>query len=165
MNCTDVQDLMAGFVAHEISMELSKDVTQHIKTCEVCRIWHEEVLESTVLWQDNRPVPGLDLATSVIQQLALRASHSGDCGEPSTPSLFDVSVLGHVPPRLTKQPERKSHWNLYNIAFLHYGVAASITMVLFQFGVFQRLGMLAAHGVMLSNEIHILFVLLSNHSY
>ncbi|MCL6633531.1 MAG: hypothetical protein K6T63_12980 [Alicyclobacillus herbarius] len=136
MNCTEVQDQMAAYVTQDVPPEMSRDIWEHIRTCEMCRDWYEEVLELAVLWEDDTPVPNLDLATPVLRRLASRT------------------------------PCRKTRWNLsIRTALMHYGVAASITVALFHFGVFQRLGTLDAHSVRLSHGIHSILQWFSNYSF
>ncbi len=157
MNCKDTQDLIAGYVADDIPQALATEVTKHIIDCLVCHYWYQEVLELYDVWQDTRPVPGLNLATPVLRQIADYTRNTVQ-HEEYVPTVLETSSSMHALPHL--KPQR----NLRSTALVHYGVAASIAIALFQFGAFQRLGALATHGMVLSNAIKDLFGLLSNHA-
>jgi hypothetical protein len=106
------------------------------------------------LWEDASPVPNLNLVIPVLERLGSLTSAA-----PITVASFATPA----PLGSELQKWRRTRWNLSNrMVLLHYGVAASITVALFQSGVFENLGSLAKHGVVLSNQVNSLIRLLSS---
>lgn len=153
MNCTDVQEWMPALVAREVSPDIAHAVHEHMDGCAQCREWHEEVLEMVDMWQNTNPVKDLDLVTPVLQRLRAQTDSSRPFVERHNPP--SVSVI-------ERESRRRTWWNKSDrMALLHYGVAAIITVALFQLGVFQQLGELASHGAELSNHMDSLIRLIS----
>ncbi|MCL6625889.1 zf-HC2 domain-containing protein [Alicyclobacillus shizuokensis] len=141
MKCSEVQDLMAAFVTRDLPTTKAEAVRRHIKTCEECRLWHQEVLGLADVWMEDVQVSGLNLVDAVLSRLEVadRSPELGDSG---------VAPRWNVPSRIT---------------LVHYGLAASIALALFQFGVFARLGAtLMQNGLVLSDRIYSLMHFLSN---
>jgi predicted anti-sigma-YlaC factor YlaD len=132
---------MAAFVTRDLPPMAAEAVRCHIETCEECRRWHQEVLDLADVWTEDVQVPGLNLVDAVLSRLEVADT---------SPELGDQGVT----PR----------WNVPSrITLVHYGLAASITLALFQLGVFARLGAtLVQNGLVLSGQVHTFMQLLSN---
>lgn len=106
------------------------------------------------LWNSGRPMPGLNLVRPVLERLRSVT--------PVAPAIAKDSALPETL-NLAVRKGPKPGWNLSNrMVFWHYGVAASVTATLFEFGVFQSLGSLANHSVAVSTFLDSLVQLLSS---
>lgn len=135
MRCQDVCASMAAFVDWELPPAQSRAIARHIARCGDCRQWYREVLDLAEAWHDDREVPGLDLTTPIRERL--RAEPPGH-GSPAR----RAATTWRTPQAL---PGRR--------IFLHYIVAASMALILFNLGVFQHVGALAHHGAALSGHV------------
>ncbi|CAM2928721.1 zf-HC2 domain-containing protein [Paenibacillus sediminis] len=116
MRCNDVQNQMSAYVTHELAPEAARLVQQHIHTCAKCHAWYEEVTEMLHIWNEaEHSSSSYDLVAEVMTKLAV--------AYPDAPSI-------------TETKKRR----LVNSQLYHYGLVACLTIIMFQFGVFEKLG-------------------------
>ncbi|GAB6991272.1 anti-sigma factor family protein [Paenibacillus pini] len=118
MNCDIIQYQMAAYVAHELSPETSLIMDRHIQSCPSCQEWLHEVMAMSRMWQDSSSLSedAPDLVTSVMQEIR----------------QMPVSKIRSRDKSTNASPQRSM--------FVHYTIAACLTFLLFQFGVFEHLG-------------------------
>ncbi|QQE78975.1 hypothetical protein [Alicyclobacillus sp. SO9] len=145
MNCTDVQMWISSPLTSDVAVDTLYEISQHINSCEECQNWYEEVQELAQLWEDDTPVENLDLVTPVLKELAGR---SAAVPQVQKNSGFRTGLAG------LKLPVGTS--------MLNYGVAASITIALFGFGIFQHASTLAQGSLGLSTQFSHFINMISN---
>ena len=139
MRCQEVCDRMALFVAWELPPAQSRAVARHIARCASCRLWYREVVDLAEAWHDDREVPDLDLVTPVLKRLPAATGDAARRDERPAAPTTRVPEAPWVPPR--------------RLIVLHYAVAATMVLALFNLGVFQHMGDLAQHGAALSRPV------------
>lgn len=154
MKCAQVEEQMAAYVVHELQDEVFHEIRCHIQTCESCQRWYREVLKMAQIWAGEA---GKDTTFPV---------------EPPIAKEQPLSELNLVEPVLRKLQSRhlpqkwRQHRSLSGMSsrmvYVHYGLAASFTIALFQFGVFQHLGLgIVNNSILLSHQVQSLLQILS----
>lgn len=133
MNCSEIEELMAAYVSGEIGRTREQAVATHLLSCASCRAWHDDVRAAWGLWED-----GLTLGPDALPAAAVVV-------EPVTaaePDLVTMAVPDLVTPVMqrVRQPRPVLPTLPLRHALVHYGVAASVAMILFSTGLMDRYG-------------------------
>lgn len=131
MTCDEIQDLLPAFVTGDLQAESSVRIQQHLETCDDCALWYGELIEMLRTWQHPVPEEAPNVTWAVLHRLE------------SGPIRLDAPSPGPGPTHTDhgrfRRQARKS-------VFFHYGLAASLTVALFNFGAFARWGNEWAHA-------------------
>lgn len=129
MNCATVKEWMPHYIDGILSPEVELNIRLHINSCPDCAEWLEEAREMSVLWTNmengQEPLGSLeipDLTAQVMIQI-----------EQLEEGRRERNIKATMARRRTAP---KTSW-------VHYGVAACLTFLLLQFGVFENL----AYGI------------------
>lgn len=121
MNCEEAQDMMASFVANQELPQMSSAFADHLQTCAECRAWLEEVQQTWQLWQARNPAE-MTILLETEKPIAI-------------PNLV-ASVMQRL------NPAAETIWPVNaRVTLWHYGIAASLTLALSQFGIPQLVGL------------------------
>ncbi len=129
MNCATVKEWMPHYTEGLLSPEMEQSIQLHIETCPNCAQWLEEARELSALWvemdsnQDQLELMDFpDLTAGVMAQIDLLENGRRERAIKATMAR--------------RRSAPRTSW-------IHYGVAACLTFLLMQFGVFEHL----AYGI------------------
>lgn len=123
VNCHYIKEWIPHYIEGLLPDDMERLVALHIRTCPECAMWLEEAKEMARIWAEGgaaspeEEIP--DLTGSVMAAIE-EMEQERQKEEP-------------VRPAARRQPVRRVSW-------VHYGVAACLTVLLAQFGVFEQLG-------------------------
>ncbi|QWU17510.1 Putative zinc-finger [Paenibacillus sophorae] len=126
MKCNTVMEWLPHYIEGLVTPEAEREMTQHIVACPDCARWLEEARAMEEIWKeadsasDFQPLSGIpDLVPQVMAEIErLEAVRQSD---------------GAGPAASRRRSARRTSW-------VHYGLAACLTFVLLQYGVFEQLG-------------------------
>lgn len=129
MNCATVKEWMPHYIEGLLSPEMEQSIHLHIESCPNCAQWLEEARELSALWvemdsnQDQLELMDFpDLTAGVMAQIDLLENGRRERAVKATMAR--------------RRSAPRTSW-------IHYGVAACLTFLLMQFGVFEHL----AYGI------------------
>ncbi|WP_195724209.1 anti-sigma factor family protein [Paenibacillus monticola] len=129
MNCATVKEWMPHYIEGLLSPEMEQSIRLHIESCLNCAQWLEEARELSALWvemdsnQDQLELMDFpDLTAGVMAQIDLLENGRRERAVKATMAR--------------RRSAPRTSW-------IHYGVAACLTFLLMQFGVFEHL----AYGI------------------
>jgi predicted anti-sigma-YlaC factor YlaD len=130
MNCATVKEWMPHYIDGLLSPEMELSIRLHIDFCPECAQWLEEAREMSAMWAEmESQLPGTQETMDF-------------------PDLKD-GVMAHIESMEAERKERMVTNTLARRRFapktswMHYGLAACLTFLLLQFGVFENL----AYGI------------------
>lgn len=129
MNCAIVKEWMPHYIEGLLSTEMERDISLHIQFCPDCTHWLEEAREMSTLWSE------MDSNKEQLEQMDF-------------PDLT-ANVMAHIEELETGRRERVAKATsvrrryIPKASWMHYGVAACLSFLLLQFGVFENL----AYGI------------------
>lgn len=130
MNCAIVKEWMPHYIDGLLTPDMELSIQLHIESCPDCAQWLEEAREMSALWsemdldreQQQEQIDFPDLAAGVMAHIEqLETGRRGRANKATT-------VRRRFAPRTS---------------WMHYGVAACLSLLLLQFGVFENL----AYGI------------------
>ncbi|OBZ11629.1 hypothetical protein A8L34_14870 [Bacillus sp. FJAT-27264] len=130
MNCATVKEWMPHYIDGLLSPEMELSIRLHIESCPDCAQWLTEVREMSALWAD----------------MEARLPHTE---EPMEYPDLKTDVMAHIESLEAERRKRAVTGTLARRRFapktswMHYGLAACLTFLLLQFGVFENL----AYGI------------------
>ncbi|MDT3425937.1 anti-sigma factor RsiW [Paenibacillus forsythiae] len=140
MKCDAVMDWLPHYIEGLLSPEAEREMTRHIGACPACARWLEEARAMEEIWKeaDGAPEAGPftdspDLVPRVMAEIErLESARQSDNAGPAASR---------------RRSARRTSW-------VHYGLAACLTFVLVQYGVFEQLayGLTEINGHM-SNSV------------
>lgn len=141
MNCAIVKEWMPHYIEGLLSPDMELSIQLHINSCPDCAQWLEEAKELSALWLE------MDMNREEQQE------------QPDFPDLA-AGVMAHIEKLETERRERTIKATNVRRRFaprtswMHYGVAACLSLLLLQFGVFEDLayGITEINGYM-SNSV------------
>lgn len=141
MNCAIVKKWMPHYIEGLLSPDMELSIQLHINSCPDCAQWLEEAKELSALWLE------MDMNREEQQE------------QPDFPDLA-AGVMAHIEMLETERKERTIKATNVRRRFaprtswMHYGVAACLSLLLLQFGVFEDLayGITEINGYM-SNSV------------
>jgi hypothetical protein len=175
MKCAQVEEQMAAYVVHELQDVVFHEIQCHIQTCGSCQRWYREVQEMAQIWAGedttfpvdtlitkDSPLSELNLVEPVLQKIQSRhrRSDTNDVNDVNGKSGIADTSSANLP---QKWRQRRGLPGLPSrMVYVHYGLAASFTIALFQFGVFQHLGLgIVNNGILLSHQVQSFLQILS----
>lgn len=168
MNCAEVEEQISAYVINELQDDELKDrIGDHIRTCKSCYAWFCEVREMAEIWSDeNAAVDGLNLVDPVLRQLRTQPSEQLQYAHPqfaqsllAKPRPEPLAVQNpQLDPQMDPQPQpqiqQRKRILQSRMVYVHYGLAASFTIALFQLGVFEHVGLhIVNNGILLSQQV------------
>ncbi|AKG33772.1 anti-sigma factor family protein [Paenibacillus durus] len=144
MKCNVVMEWLPHYTEGLLAPEAEREMTQHIAACQGCARWLEEAKAMEEIWKeadgalDFQPISGIpDLVPQVMAEIErLESARQPD---------------GAGPAASRRRSVRRTSW-------VHYGLAACLTFVLLQYGVFEQLGYgLTEINGQMSNSVMALF--------
>lgn len=141
MNCAIVKEWMPHYIEGLLSPDMELSIQLHINSCPDCAQWLEEAKELSALWLD------------------MEMNREEQQEQPEFPDLA-AGVMAHIEMLETERRERTVKATNVRRRFaprtswMHYGVAACLSLLLLQFGVFEDLayGITEINGYM-SNSV------------
>ncbi|RXZ77171.1 hypothetical protein EBB07_33385 [Paenibacillaceae bacterium] len=123
VKCQTNRDLLSAYMIDTMPAETAEVVERHLAGCPECRAWHLEAAELAAELRaewDNEALfePFPELTDAIMADIDQLSEHA---------------VAAEVIPLSTKTWQRRLAW-------IHYGVAAGLTLLLFQFGIFEQWG-------------------------
>lgn len=128
MNCAIVKEWMPHYIDGLLSPDMELSIRLHIESCPDCAQWLEEAKELATLWTD----------------MELSGEYQHEQTEFEFPD-FTANVMSHIEGLATGRKERAikatnaRRRTAPRSAWMHYGVAACLSLLLLQFGVFENL--------------------------
>ena len=129
MNCAIVKEWIPHYIESSLSTEMEQSIRLHIQFCPDCAQWLEEAREMSDLWSE------MDSNKELNDQLEF-------------PDLT-AGVMAHIEELETGRRERVAKATAVRrrytprTSWMHYAVAACLSFLLLQFGVFEDL----AYGI------------------
>lgn len=130
MNCATVKEWMPHYIDGLLSPEMELTIRLHIESCPDCAQWLEEVREMSALWGE------------------MEASIDDVADTMDIPDI-KTGVMAHIESLEMERRERMVKATMVRrrttpkTSWLHYGLAACLTFLLVQLGVFENL----AYGI------------------
>lgn len=130
MNCATVKEWMPHYIDGLLSPEMELSIRLHIESCPDCAWWLEEAREMSALWSD------------------MEASINDTTDRVDIPDI-KTGVMAHIELLETERRERMVKATMARrrttpkTSWIHYGLAACLTFLLVQLGVFENL----AYGI------------------
>lgn len=130
MNCATVKEWMPHYIDGLLSPEMELSIRLHIESCPDCAQWLEEVREMSALWGE------------------MEASIDDVADTMDIPDI-KTGVMAHIESLEMERRERMVKATMVRrrttpkTSWLHYGLAACLTFLLVQLGVFENL----AYGI------------------
>ncbi|AIQ11845.1 anti-sigma factor family protein [Paenibacillus durus] len=143
MKCNVVMEWLPHYIEGLLAPEAEREMTQHIAACQGCARWLEEAKAMEEIWKGADDAPDFqlsdipDLVPQVMAEIErLESARQSD---------------GAGPAASRRRSARRTSW-------VHYGLAACLTFVLLQYGVFEQLGYgLTQINGQMSNSVTALF--------
>ncbi|WP_025692227.1 anti-sigma factor family protein [Paenibacillus zanthoxyli] len=144
MKCNVVMEWLPHYIEGLLAPEAEREMTQHIAACQDCARWLEEAKAMEEIWKETAGAPDFqplsdipDLVPQVMAEIErLESARQSD---------------GAGPAASRRRSVRRTSW-------VHYGLAACLTFVLLQYGVFEQLGYgLTQINGQMSNSVMALF--------
>lgn len=132
MTCQQIEDRIPAFVAGALSAVETAETSTHLERCSSCQSWLKEAADLFAMWQETGDATDfhVDLATPVMRRITPRQHDLNTGRQPDvTPQRIDVLV--RLPSRVATE---------WRSSLYHYGLAATMALILFHFGVFEQIG-------------------------
>ncbi|AHV96264.1 zf-HC2 domain-containing protein [Paenibacillus sabinae] len=126
MKCTAVTEWLPHYIEGLLSPEAERELTRHIEGCSGCARWLEEARAMEQIWKE---MDGDD---------ELRLSFGGPDLVP--PVMAEIERLEDARRSNNTQDSPSRRRFALRTSWIHYGLAACLTFVLLEFGVFEQLG-------------------------
>ncbi|MCL6601387.1 MAG: zf-HC2 domain-containing protein [Paenibacillus sp.] len=127
MNCEQIKDWMPHYLEGLLSPERERIISHHIDSCPACVESLEQAREMAALWSEMEGEIGIqvdldipDLTGAVMAEIELIEAERKQ------------RVSAPIPTTSRRRYTPRTSW-------MHYSVAACLTFLLFQFGVFEGL--------------------------
>ncbi|MEK5253120.1 zf-HC2 domain-containing protein [Paenibacillus sp. FSL F4-0125] len=130
MNCAIVKEWMPHYIDGLLSSDMELSIRLHIQSCPDCAEWLEEAKEMSALWSE------------------MEADSEYQHEQMDFPDLAS-GVMAHIEQLETGRRERAikaasvRRRSAPRTSWMHYAVAACLSLLLLQFGVFENL----AYGI------------------
>lgn len=127
MKCSTVMEWIPRYMDRTLSPQADREMMRHIGTCPACARWLEETRELEAIWKEMESGSALEKGMDDdLPDLVLPVMAAIDRLEAGKGKAAAESPAG-------RRSVLRSSW-------IHYGLAACLTFVLVQFGVFEHLG-------------------------
>ncbi|GGF81836.1 hypothetical protein GCM10010912_28670 [Paenibacillus albidus] len=132
MKCATVKEWMPHYIDGLMTPEMERSIRLHIESCPDCAEWLEEAREMSAMWSD------MEVHRDILEDILPM----------DIPDLAG-GVMAHIEQLETGRRERTVKATMARrrfapkTAWMHYGLAACLTFLLMQFGVFENL----AYGI------------------
>lgn len=128
MRCEQIMEWLPWYLQGSLSPLETREVTRHLGSCPACARWLEEVREMEALWKEMEP------------DFGMHSAQSEEIPDLVGPVMAEIERLEARRRDAEAKPQVTGRRFQVRTSWLHYGLAACLTFVLVQFGVFEHLG-------------------------
>ncbi|BCG57955.1 zf-HC2 domain-containing protein [Paenibacillus sp. URB8-2] len=126
MKCSTVMEWIPHYIEGLLSPEAEREMTRHIGVCPGCARWLEEARAMEEMWKELDGDVDLGLSSGIPDLVP--------------PVMAEIERLEAARQKNDAGPVTSRRRFALRASWIHYGLAACLTFVLLEFGVFEQLG-------------------------
>lgn len=161
MRCKWSRQDWSNFVQEQQEQTVQTQMERHLTHCSACMEIYADVLENSIYVLEDKYGPAPDLSQQIMASIHLSEAVSFEALEGNKAKQEQAFIQNKVNKRLTppqggmsghSRKPKKTQAHSFKSVIVHYGIAASLALVLLQSGIFDQMITYTDHSAEMAKQ-------------